>query len=37
MKETMESLKKKAKFQAQKLSHVAGDSSHQKTEMNSLR
>lgn len=37
MKETMESLEKKAKFQAQKLSHVAGDSSHQKTEMNSLR
>ncbi|XP_065781260.1 centrosomal protein of 135 kDa-like [Muntiacus reevesi] len=36
MKETMESLENKAKFQAQKLSHVAGDSSHQKTEMNSL-
>uniref|UniRef100_A0A8C6BIM7 Centrosomal protein 135 n=1 Tax=Monodon monoceros TaxID=40151 RepID=A0A8C6BIM7_MONMO len=37
MKETIESLEKKVKLQAQKLSHVAGDSSHQKTEMNSLR
>ncbi|KAK2492055.1 hypothetical protein MC885_007756 [Smutsia gigantea] len=37
MKETVESLENKAKLQAQKLSHVAGDSSHQKTEMNSLR
>ncbi|CAH6887902.1 centrosomal protein of 135 kDa [Phodopus roborovskii] len=37
MKETVESLQNKAKLQAQKLSHVTGDSSHQKTEMNSLR
>lgn len=37
MKETIESLEKKVKLQAQKLSHVTGDSSHQKTEMNSLR
>ncbi|XP_053779112.1 centrosomal protein of 135 kDa isoform X2 [Desmodus rotundus] len=37
MKESMESLENKAKLQAQKLSHVAGDSSLQKTEMNSLR
>ncbi|XP_027456230.1 centrosomal protein of 135 kDa [Zalophus californianus] len=37
MKETVESLESKAKLQAQKLSHVAGDSSHRKTEMNSLR
>lgn len=37
MKETVESLETKSKLQAQKLSHVAGDSSHQKTEMNSLR
>nr|XP_019595744.1 PREDICTED: centrosomal protein of 135 kDa isoform X1 [Rhinolophus sinicus] len=37
MKETMESLENKAKLQAQKLNHVAGDSSLQKTEMNSLR
>eukprot|EP00069_Balaena_mysticetus_P016332 bmy_09822T0 len=37
MKETIEALEKKVKLQAQKLSHVAGDSSHQKTEMNSLR
>ncbi|KAB1282537.1 Centrosomal protein of 135 kDa [Camelus dromedarius] len=37
MKETIESLEKKTKLQAQKLSYVAGDSSHQKTEMNSLR
>uniref|UniRef100_A0A8C7B732 Centrosomal protein 135 n=1 Tax=Neovison vison TaxID=452646 RepID=A0A8C7B732_NEOVI len=37
MKETVESLENKAKLQAQKLSHVAGDSSHRKTEMNSLR
>lgn len=37
MKETVESLENKAKLQAQKLSHVAGNSSHQKTEMNSLR
>ncbi|KFO26485.1 Centrosomal protein of 135 kDa [Fukomys damarensis] len=37
MKETIESLENKSKLQAQKLSHVAGDSSHQKTEMNSLR
>ncbi|XP_042792270.1 centrosomal protein of 135 kDa [Panthera leo] len=37
MKETVESLENKAKLQAQKLSHVAGDSSHHKTEMNSLR
>ncbi|XP_034364086.1 centrosomal protein of 135 kDa isoform X2 [Arvicanthis niloticus] len=37
MKETMESLENKSKLQAQKLSHVTGDSSHQKTEMNSLR
>lgn len=37
MKETIESLESKSKLQAQKLSHVAGDSSHQKTEMNSLR
>nr|XP_020043107.1 centrosomal protein of 135 kDa [Castor canadensis] len=37
MKETIESLENKSKFQAQKLSHVTGDSSHQKTEMNSLR
>ncbi|XP_036190514.1 centrosomal protein of 135 kDa isoform X3 [Myotis myotis] len=37
MKESMESLENKAKFQAQKLSHVAGDSSLHKTEMNSLR
>ncbi|XP_019519899.1 PREDICTED: centrosomal protein of 135 kDa [Hipposideros armiger] len=37
MKETMESLENKAKLQAQKLNHVAGDSSLQKTEMNTLR
>ncbi|XP_057403339.1 centrosomal protein of 135 kDa isoform X5 [Balaenoptera acutorostrata] len=37
MKETIEALEKKIKLQTQKLSHVAGDSSHQKTEMNSLR
>ncbi|KAM6150678.1 centrosomal protein of 135 kDa [Erethizon dorsatum] len=37
MKETIESLENRSKLQAQKLSHVAGDSSHQKTEMNSLR
>ncbi|XP_058403105.1 centrosomal protein of 135 kDa isoform X4 [Diceros bicornis minor] len=37
MKETIESLENKAILQAQKLSHVAGDSSHQKTELNSLR
>ncbi|KAF0883251.1 CP135 protein, partial [Crocuta crocuta] len=37
LKETVESLENKAKLQAQKLSHVAGDSSHHKTEMNSLR
>uniref|UniRef100_A0A8C2YKI1 Centrosomal protein 135 n=1 Tax=Chinchilla lanigera TaxID=34839 RepID=A0A8C2YKI1_CHILA len=37
MKETIESLENKSKLQAQKLSHVAGDSSHQKTEVNSLR
>ncbi|OBS78058.1 hypothetical protein A6R68_19554 [Neotoma lepida] len=37
MKETIESLENKSKFQSQKLSHVTGDSSHQKTEMNSLR
>lgn len=37
MKETVESLEMKSKLQAQKLSHVTGDSSHQKTEMNSLR
>ncbi|CAK6433156.1 unnamed protein product [Pipistrellus nathusii] len=37
MKESMESLENKAKFQAQKLSHVAGDSTFHKTEMNSLR
>nr|XP_048271290.1 centrosomal protein of 135 kDa isoform X2 [Myodes glareolus] len=37
MKETVESLETKSKLQAQKLSHVTGDSSHQKTEMNSLR
>ncbi|XP_029401174.1 centrosomal protein of 135 kDa isoform X1 [Mus pahari] len=37
MKETIESLENKSKLQAQKLSHVTGDSSHQKTEMNSLR
>ncbi|XP_036709919.1 centrosomal protein of 135 kDa isoform X4 [Balaenoptera musculus] len=37
MKETIEALEKKVKLQTQKLSHVAGDSSHQKTEMNSLR
>ncbi|KAL1789866.1 centrosomal protein of 135 kDa [Sigmodon hispidus] len=37
MKETVESLENKSKLQAQKLSHVAGDSSHQKTEMSSLR
>ncbi|XP_037685784.1 centrosomal protein of 135 kDa [Choloepus didactylus] len=37
MKETIESLENKLKFQAQKLGHAAGDSSHQKTEMNSLR
>ncbi|XP_076993041.1 centrosomal protein of 135 kDa isoform X2 [Tamandua tetradactyla] len=37
MKETIESLENKLKFQAQKLDHAAGDSSHQKTEMNSLR
>ncbi|KAF3825185.1 hypothetical protein GH733_005819, partial [Mirounga leonina] len=36
MKETVESLENKAKLQAQKLSHVADDSSHRKTEMNSL-
>ncbi|XP_023566895.1 centrosomal protein of 135 kDa isoform X2 [Octodon degus] len=37
MKETIESLENKSKLQAQKLSHVTGDSSQQKTEMNSLR
>ncbi|XP_008831564.1 centrosomal protein of 135 kDa [Nannospalax galili] len=37
MKETIESLENKSKLQAQKLSHMAGDSSHQKTEMNSIR
>ncbi|XP_012579526.1 PREDICTED: centrosomal protein of 135 kDa isoform X2 [Condylura cristata] len=37
MRETIESLENKAKFQAHKLSHVAGDASLQKTEMNSLR
>ncbi|XP_007944424.1 centrosomal protein of 135 kDa [Orycteropus afer afer] len=37
MNETIESLENKLKLQAQKLSYVAGDSSHQKTEMNSLR
>ncbi|ELV11087.1 Centrosomal protein of 135 kDa [Tupaia chinensis] len=37
MKETIESLENKSKLQAQQLSHVAGDSSHQKTEVNSLR
>nr|XP_054340373.1 centrosomal protein of 135 kDa isoform X2 [Pongo pygmaeus] len=37
MKETIESLENKLKVQAQKFSHVAGDSSHQKTEVNSLR
>ncbi|VTJ68448.1 Hypothetical predicted protein [Marmota monax] len=40
MKEKIESLENKSKFQAQQISqigHVPGDSSHQKTEMNSLR
>ncbi|XP_069868330.1 centrosomal protein of 135 kDa [Dipodomys merriami] len=37
MKETIDSLENKSNLQAQKLNHVAGDSSHQKTEMNSLR
>uniref|UniRef100_A0A096MY75 Centrosomal protein 135 n=1 Tax=Papio anubis TaxID=9555 RepID=A0A096MY75_PAPAN len=37
MKETIESLENKLKVQAQKFSHMAGDSSHQKTEVNSLR
>lgn len=37
MKETVESLENKSKLQVQKLSHMTGDSSHQKTEMNSLR
>uniref|UniRef100_A0A4X1TTD9 Centrosomal protein 135 n=1 Tax=Sus scrofa TaxID=9823 RepID=A0A4X1TTD9_PIG len=37
MKETIESLEKKAKLQAQKLSCVAGDTSHQKAEVHSLR
>ncbi|XP_047422940.1 centrosomal protein of 135 kDa isoform X2 [Sciurus carolinensis] len=40
MKETIESLENKSKFQAQQISqisHVTGDSAHQKTEMNSLR
>uniref|UniRef100_A0A673TC99 Centrosomal protein 135 n=1 Tax=Suricata suricatta TaxID=37032 RepID=A0A673TC99_SURSU len=37
LKETVESLENKAKLQAQKLTHVAGDSTHHKTEMNSLR
>ncbi|XP_028712061.1 centrosomal protein of 135 kDa [Peromyscus leucopus] len=37
LEETVESLDNKSKLQAQKLSHVTGDSSHQKTEMNSLR
>ncbi|KAM4854468.1 centrosomal protein of 135 kDa isoform 2-T2 [Thomomys bottae] len=37
MKEAIDSLENKSKLQAQKLNHVAGDSSHQKTEVNSLR
>ncbi|XP_052054306.1 centrosomal protein of 135 kDa isoform X1 [Apodemus sylvaticus] len=37
MKETIESLENKSKLQAQQLSHVAGDSSNRKTEVNSLR
>ncbi|XP_048220331.1 centrosomal protein of 135 kDa [Perognathus longimembris pacificus] len=37
MKETIDSLENKSKLQAQKFNHVAGDSSHHKTEMNSLR
>ncbi|XP_069313873.1 centrosomal protein of 135 kDa [Eulemur rufifrons] len=37
MKETIESLENKSKLQAQKLSHATGDSSHHKTEVNSLR
>lgn len=37
MKEKIDSLENKSKLQAQKLCHVAGDSSHQKSEMNSLR
>lgn len=37
MKEAIDSLESKAKLQAHKLNHVAGDSSLQKTEMNSLR
>ncbi|XP_006868136.1 PREDICTED: centrosomal protein of 135 kDa [Chrysochloris asiatica] len=37
MNETIESLENKIKLQTQKLNHVVGDSSHQKTEMNSLR
>ncbi|GAB1289750.1 Centrosomal protein of 135 kDa [Apodemus speciosus] len=37
MKETIESLENKSKLQAQHLCHVAGDSSHRKTEVNSLR
>ncbi|XP_055485315.1 centrosomal protein of 135 kDa [Psammomys obesus] len=36
MKETIESLENKSKLQA-KFSHVTGDSSHPKTEVNSLR
>ncbi|KAM6221440.1 centrosomal protein of 135 kDa [Rhynchocyon petersi] len=37
MNETIESLDNKLKLQAQKLNSAAGDSSHQKTEVNSLR
>ncbi|XP_060044020.1 centrosomal protein of 135 kDa isoform X2 [Erinaceus europaeus] len=37
MKETIESLESRMKIQAHKLSHAAGDTSHQKTELNSLR
>lgn len=37
MKETIESLENKSNLQAQKLNNAAGDSSHQKTEVNSLR
>ncbi|XP_053463129.1 centrosomal protein of 135 kDa [Nycticebus coucang] len=37
MKDTIDSLENKSKLQAKKLSFATGDSSHHKTEMNSLR
>ncbi|XP_058523266.1 centrosomal protein of 135 kDa [Ochotona princeps] len=37
MKEKMESIESRSKYQAQKLFHVAGDSAHHKSEMHSLK